>query len=221
MQRIILISWFLWYLKEILVNEDSHEVQSYPMIYTKSIQLITSDKIERTKYLEMQFFFQTAARDTDYHFLLDFYSSLCAEFQQNWFFFAEYIMSVLQRITPMFESCDEFFHSFSATALFSSCSPRPYWIIYFLTTDFLLTVVSPGPWTEITIINSAIWLYSAISLTPFSSTLSLTTHILAISSKRRKCSLHPLWKTNFTSFSQKKKKNLGLILRISFTDENR
>lgn len=87
MQRIILISWFLWYLKEILVNEGSHEVQSYPMIYTKSIQLITSDKIERTKYLEMQFFFQTAARDSDYHFLLDFYSSLCAEFQQNCFFF--------------------------------------------------------------------------------------------------------------------------------------
>lgn len=89
MQRIILISWFLWYLKEILVNEGSHEVQSYPMIYTKSIQLITSDKIERTKYLEMQFFFQTAARDSDYHFLLDFYSSLCAEFQQNCFFFLQ------------------------------------------------------------------------------------------------------------------------------------
>lgn len=62
MQRIILISWFLWYLKKTLENEDSHEVLSYPKIYIKSIQLITSDKIKKNQVLGDAVFFPDSSK---------------------------------------------------------------------------------------------------------------------------------------------------------------
>lgn len=81
----------------------------YPAVYTKDICLVTWDKSKIMNGLEMHSAFQTSSRASNYHFLC---SSLSTELQHTCFF-AEHIMLMWHRISPMLETWDERFSPLS------------------------------------------------------------------------------------------------------------
>lgn len=64
---------------------------------------ISWHKSKRINDFMMHLAFQTALRTSDFHFFLDVYSSLCAALQDICFF-AEHIMSILHKMSAMFET---------------------------------------------------------------------------------------------------------------------